>query len=251
MTMKTFVTILGAAALLGMTSIHAAEIRVLASNGVKAALEELAPAFERETGHRLAIEFGVANVLKRKIDEGAPFDVAILASANIDDLATAGKVDAASRAGIARSGVGIGVKKGAPRPEIGSPEALKRALLEASSVSWAKEGASGVYFAGLIDRMGIGEAVRKKALLVPNGAAVAKAVAEGRAQYAALLVNELIAAPGIDLVGPLPAALQSYTAFHGGVASASQSAAAAKALIAFLKRPASAAVFRAKGQEAA
>src|SRR3954463_35157 len=122
--MKTFAVL--AAMMLGVTATHAAEIRVLASNGGKAALEELAPAFERETGHRLALEFGVANVLKRKIDEGAAFGVAILASANIDDLAKAGRIEAASRSGIARSGVGIGVKKGAAHPDIASPEALKR-----------------------------------------------------------------------------------------------------------------------------
>jgi molybdate transport system substrate-binding protein len=249
--MKTIAILLGAAALLGMTPIHAAEIRVLASNGVKAALEELAPAFERETGHKLAFEFGVANVLKRKIDEGAAFDVAILTTANIADLAKAGKVDAASRAGIARSGVGIGVKKGAKHPDISSPEALKRAVLAAKSIAWAKEGASGQYFAGLVERMGIGEAVRKKALLAANGIEVGKLVASGEAELAALLVNEIIAAPGVDLVGPLPAAVQTYLVFDGGVASASKSADAAKALIAFLKRPASKAVFTAKGQEPA
>jgi molybdate transport system substrate-binding protein len=247
--MKTLATLLGTAALLGTSSIQAAEIKVLASNGVKAALEELAPAFERAGGHKLSIEFGVAAVLKREIEGGAAFDLAILTSAGIEDLAKQGKVDGGSRATIARSGVGIGVKKGAPRPDIGTPEALRRALLEARSISWAKEGASGVYFAGLVERMGIGEEVKKKAVLAPNGAEVGRLLAEGKAQYAALLVNELIAAPGVEVVGPLPAALQSYTVFDGGVAAASKNAQGAKALIEFLKRPASAAVFKAKGQE--
>ena len=247
--MKTLL-ILGAA-ILGTASAHAAELRVLASNGVKAALEELAPAFERETGHRLALEFGVANVLKRKIDEGAAFDVAILTEANIADLAKAAKIDAASRAGIARSGVGIGVRKGAKHPDISSPEALKRAVLAAKSISWAREGASGQYFAGLVERMGIGEETRRKAVLAANGVEVGKLVGEGKAELAALLVNEIIAAPGMDLVGPLPAALQTYLVFDGGVAGASKSADAAKALIAFLRRPASKAVFTAKGQEPA
>jgi molybdate transport system substrate-binding protein len=248
--MKTL-AIVGAAALFGMTSPHAAEIRVLASNGVKAALEELAPAFERETGHKLAFEFGVANVLKRKIDEGAAFDLAILTAANIDDLAKAGRVDGASRAGIARSGVGIGVRKGARHPDISSPEALKQAVLRAKSISWAKEGASGQYFAGLVERMGIGEEVRKKAILAANGIEVGRLVADGKAELAALLVNEIIAAPGVDLVGPLPAAVQTYLVFDGGVSAASKDAAAAKALVAFLKRPVSKAVFTAKGQEPA
>jgi molybdate transport system substrate-binding protein len=242
--------ILGTAALFGLSSIEAAEIKVLASNGVKAALEELAPAFERETGHKVAFEWGVANVLKRQIDGGAAFDLAILTSANIEDLAKAGKVDAGSRASVARSGVGIGVKKGAPHPDIRTPEALKRALLQAKSVSWAKEGASGTYFAGLVDRMGIGAEVKAKAVLAPNGAGVAKLVAEGKAQYAALLINEIIAAPGVEVVGPLPPELQTYLVFDCGVSSASKNAAGAKALIEFLKRPGSVQVFRAKGQEA-
>lgn len=214
MEIRTMAAILGAAAVFGGTA-QAAELRVLASNGVKAALEELAPAFERETGHRLAFEFGVANVLKRRIDEGGAFDLAILTHANIDELSRSGKVDGASRSGIARSGVGIGVRKGAKHPDISSPEALKRTVLAA------------------------------------NGVEVGKLVGEGKAELAALLVNEIIAAPGMDLVGPLPAALQTYLVFDGGVASASRSAQAAKALIAFLKRPAAKAVFTAKGQEPA
>ncbi|HZR68635.1 MAG TPA: substrate-binding domain-containing protein [Burkholderiales bacterium] len=250
MEIRTMAAILGAAAVFGGNA-QAAELRVLASNGVKAALEELAPAFERETGHRLAFEFGVANVLKRRIDEGGAFDLAILTHANIDELSRSGKVDGASRAGIARSGVGIGVRKGAKHPDISSPEALKRTVLAAKSISWAKEGASGQYFAGLVDRMGIGEETRKKAVLAANGVEVGKLVGEGKAELAALLVNEIIAAPGMDLVGPLPAALQTYLVFDGGVASASRSAQAAKALIAFLKRPAAKAVFTAKGQEPA
>ena len=127
-------------------TLHAAEIKVLASNGVKAALEELAPAFERASGNKLSIEFGLAAVLKRQIESGAAFDVAILTSAGIEDLAKQGKIDAATRASIARSGVGIGVRAGAPRPDIGTADALKRSLLAAKSVSWAKEGASGTYF---------------------------------------------------------------------------------------------------------
>ena len=125
------------AALIGMTAVsaRAAEVKVLASNGVKAALEELAPAFERQTGNKLSITFGLAAILKRQIEAGEAFDLAILTSAGIEDLAKQGKVDGGSRGSIARSGVGIGIKKGGARPDIGTPDALKRTLLSAQSIS--------------------------------------------------------------------------------------------------------------------
>ncbi len=228
---------------------QADEIKVIASNGVKAALEELAPRFDAGTGNRLHLVFGVAAPLKRQIEAGEAFDLAILTSAGIADLAKQGKIDGASITPIARSGIGIGVKAGAHKPDIRTAEALKHALLEAKSVSWAKEGASGVAFAGIVDKMGIGPQVNAKAKLASNGAGVGELLVNGDAQLGALLVNELMAIRGVEVVGPLPPEVQSYTAFHAGVGSASKSAAAAKALAQFLTAPASAAVFKAKGQE--
>jgi molybdate transport system substrate-binding protein len=243
-------TIIGLAALLPLaTAIHAAEIKVLASNGVKSALEELAPAFERKTGNKLKIEFGLAAVLKRQIEAGEAFDLAILTTAGIDDLAKQGKVDAVTRASIARSGVGIGIKKGAPRPDIGTADALKRTLLAAKSISWAKEGASGVYFASVLDRLGIAAQMKPKAVLAPSGEEVGKLVAGGQVEFGVILVNELMAAPGVEVLGPLPAELQNYTAFHAGVGAGSKHVAAAKALIRFLTTRSAGAVFKAKGQE--
>ena len=232
-----------------MSSVQSAEIKVLASNGVKAALEELALAFERESGNKRVIEFGLAAILKRQIEGGEAFDLAILTSAGIDDLAKQGKVDGGARAPIARSGVGIGIRKGAPRPDIGTPDALKRTLLAATSISWAKEGASGVTFAGVLERMGIAGQMKPKAVLAPSGAEVGKLVAGGKVQFGVILVNELMAAPGVEVLGPLPPELQNYTVFHAGVASGSKSAAAARALIKFLTAPSAGAVFKAKGQE--
>ncbi len=251
MSVKTFfIAVIGIAALMTTASIRAAEIKVLASNGVREALQELAPAFERATGNKLVITFGLAAALKRQIEAGEAFDLAILTSAGIDDLAKQGKVDAASRAAIARSGVGIGIKKGGPRPDIGTPDALKRTLLSAKSISWAKEGASGVYFAGLLERMGIAEQMKPKVVLAPSGAVVGKLVAGGEVQFGVILVNELMAAPGVEVLGPLPAELQNYTVFHAGVGVGSKDSSAAKALIKFLTTPAAGAVFKAKGQEA-
>ena len=241
--------VLGTAALLAAASVHAAEIRVLASNGVKEALEELAPAFERATGSKLVFSFGLAAALKRQIEAGEAFDVAVLTDAGIDDLAKQGKLDAGSRAAIARSGVGIGIRKGGARPDIATPDTFRRALLSAKSISWAQGGQSGIYFAGLLQRMGIADQMKPKIVPAATGAEVGKLLASGRVELGVILVNELMAAPGVEVLGPLPAELQKYTVFHAGVASGSKHAQDARALIRFLTTPSSGAVFKAKGQE--
>jgi molybdate transport system substrate-binding protein len=248
--MKTLTLALCAlAAMMSTAAVKAADIKVLASNGVRGTLEELAPAFERATGNRLAITFGVAAVLKRQIEAGEAFDLAILTSAGIEDLARQGKIDAASRTSVARSGVGIAVRAGTPKPDISTAEALKRALLAAKSITWAKEGASGVYFASVVEKMGIAEQVKPRLNLAASGAQVGEKIAAGEAELGALLVNEILALKGVEVAGPLPPELQSYTVFHGGVSAASKNAAAAKALIQFLTTPAAGAVFKSKGQE--
>ena len=248
--MRTLTLALAAlAATMSAAAVQAADIKVLASNGVKGTLEELAPAFERATGNKLAITFGLAAVLKRQIEAGEAFDLAILTSAGIEDLARQGKIDAASRTSIARSGVGIAVRAGAPKPDISTAEALKRTLLSAKSITWAKEGASGIYFASVVQKMGIAERVKPKLKLGASGAQVGEMIANGEAELGALLINELLAVKGVDVVGPLPPELQSYTVFHGGVSAASKNAAATKALIQFLTTPAAGAVFKSKGQE--
>src|SRR5213592_2758497 len=163
-------TLAATAAMLATTSVSAAEIKVLASNGVKEALNELAPAFERATGNKLVISFGLAAALKRQIEAGEAFDLAILSAAGLNDLAKQGKVDARARASIARSGVGIGIRKGARRPDIRTARALKRTLLAADSITWAKEGQSGIYFAGLLQRIGIAEQMKPKIVPASSGA---------------------------------------------------------------------------------
>jgi molybdate transport system substrate-binding protein len=235
--------------ILSVTAAGAADLKVLASNGVRGALEELAPAFANATGHKLSITFGLAAGLKRDIEAGEAFDLAILTSANIDDLARQGKVDGASRTPIARSGVGIMVRAGAPKPDLSTPEALKSALLAARSITWARDGASGVYFASVMQKLGIADEIKQKYKLALDGAAAAHKVASGEAELGALLVNEIIAHQGVEVAGQLPPELQSYTAFHSGVSTASKDPAAAKALAEFLTTPAAAAVFKAKGQE--
>ena len=242
--------VIAIAALMTTASIRAAELKVLASNGVKEALNELAPAFERATGHKLAIAFGLAAALKRQIEAGEAFDLAILPAAAIDDLIKQGKMDAGARAPIASSGVGIGIMKGARRPDIRTPRALKRTLLAADSITWAKEGQSGIYFAGLLERIGIAEQMKPKIVHATSGVEVGQLLAGGEVQLGIILVNELMAAPGVEVLGPLPPELQKYTVFHAGVGVGSKDSSAAKALIKFLTTPAAGAVFKSKGQEA-
>jgi molybdate transport system substrate-binding protein len=245
--MKTLMVFL--MGILSVAAAGAADLKVLASNGVRGALEELAPAFARATGHKLDITFGLAAGLKREIEAGAAFDLAILTSANIDDLAKQGKVDGASRTPIARSGVGIMVRAGAPKPDLSTAEALKSAVLAARSITWAKEGQSGIYFASVVQKLGIADAIKPKLNLALDGAGAAQKVARGEAELGVLLVNEIIAHQGVEIAGQLPPELQSYTAFHGGVSTASKDAGAAKALAEFLTTPAAREVFKAKGQE--
>ena len=226
-------------------------IKALVSNGVGSAVEELAPAFERATGHRLAIDFGLGAVFKRRIESGEGFDLTILTAPAIDELAKQGRVDGASRAAIALSGVGIGIKKGAARADIGTREALERTLAAARSITWAKEGVGGVYFAALLERLGMAEAMKPRIVISLSGAEVGRRVAAGEVQYGVILVNEILAAPGMELLGPLPPELQKMTAFHAAVAAGSKHAAAAKALIDFLRTPSARTVFEAKGQKPA
>ena len=188
-------------------------------------------------------------IIKRDIEAGAPFDLAILTNAIVADLVKQGKIAAGSETPIARSGVGLMVRKGAPKPDLSSPEALKRAVLSAKSLTWAKEGASGISFLNALEKLGIADDAKRKADLAADGATAAQKVASGQVDLGALLINEIMAQPGVDVAGPLPAELQTYTAFTSGVAAASKNAAAAKALVDHLRSPDARAAFKAKGQE--
>jgi molybdate transport system substrate-binding protein len=226
---------------------RAVEINVLSGAGMRLLLEELGPQFERATGHKLATKFVPGPVVEREIEAGAAFDVAISQAAPIDKLVKAGKIDAATRADFARVGVGMAVRAGAPKPDIGSVEAFKRALLNAKSVAYAREGASGVYFTALLDRLGIAAEVKPKLISPPvseGGPFVV--VARGEAEIGIAVINFV---PGADFVGPLPAELQTYLQFVVGVGTSAKETEAAKALVKFLTSDAAAAVIKAKGME--
>ena len=239
------VTALALLALTTWSGAEAAEIKVLSTVGMQPATAELIAQFERESGHKIVVAYGLAAVLKNQFLEGAPADVLILTSPIVEDLAGQGKVVPGSKVDVARSGVGIGVKAGAPRPDIGTPDALKRAVLAAKSVGFSKEGASGVAFAKVLERLGIAEQVRAK--YKDTGTKAGEMLVSGDIELGAAQVPELMAVPGVDVVGPLPAELQTVTVFSVGLATEAKEAHAAKALIQFLSGPAAAPVYKAKG----
>jgi molybdate transport system substrate-binding protein len=220
-------------------------IRVLSTIGMRTVLEEIAPPFERAHGCTVVRVYHSSVTLLRRIAEGEAGDAAVFTSAAIDDLIAQGKV--ASRTDLTRSGVGIAVRKGAPKPDIATAEAFRTALLAARSIAHSKTGASGIYFASLIERLGIADAIRRKAI-VEDGV-VAEIAARGEAEIAVQQISELMQSSGVDIVGPLPPELQSITVFSAGVFKSSSQPALAEAFVAHLASPTNAGLIRAKGME--
>jgi molybdate transport system substrate-binding protein len=238
-----------AALSLPLLSVHAqaAEIRVLASTAVKGVLEEVAPQFEKASSNKLNLSFGPAAVLKGQIDKGGAFDVAILTAPLTAALAKAGKVDAATRATVARAGLGVAVRAGTAKPDVGTDEAFKEALLHAQSIGFNGVGASRLAIEGAIGKLGIADALKPKIKLLDVSAPVA--VAKGDVAVGLGPISEILPTAGAQLAGPFPADVQSYLVFTAGVSSVSQSADAARALIKFLTAPSVAPVLKAKGME--
>jgi molybdate transport system substrate-binding protein len=237
-------------ALLGVSvaSSHAADVVVFSTVAAKAALEAFAPTFERETQHKLTLRFATAAALKAEIEKGIPCDVALLTAAAIDDLITQGRLAPASRIPVARSGVGMAVKQGASVPPISTPEELKQAVLAAQSIVYSTTGATGPIMKGVFERFGIADVMAAKTLLVSTITA-AEAVARGQAEVGFTQISEILDAPGAHLVGPLPAAVQVYSAFAAATAVGTREPAAARAFLDALTTAAAKAVLRAKGLE--
>jgi molybdate transport system substrate-binding protein len=227
----------------------AAEVKILASNALKTVLEELVPQFEKTTEHKLAITYGSTGTLSAAIEKGTPFDLTILGAGALDDFDKKGKLVAATRTAVARSGIGVSYRKGAPKPDIGTAEALKRALLSAKSISFNTQGLSGSHMLSVIEKMGIAAEVKPKITVPPVSASID--VAKGGAELGMTQVSEILphAAEGAELAGPLPAELQLYTVFAIAVGSDAEQPDAAKALIRFLTAPAVVPVLKAKGLE--
>lgn len=224
-------------------------IRVSASEGVKAVMADLTPQCERAIGHPLVMQFDTSAAMKRIIESGDPFDVAILAPEVMSDLVTQKRIASGTTVDIGRSGIGIGIRTGAKKPDISTPKALKQTLLKAKSIAYAKEGASRVYIEHAIERLGIADDLKSKTVLGPGRGASQESVAEGQVELVLILISEILPVRGIELVGPLPAELQGYVRFQAAIGANAKDRDAAGALIRCLTNPAAEPVYKAKGIE--
>jgi molybdate transport system substrate-binding protein len=229
---------------------NAAALNVYSSIGMRGALEELVPVFQKESGATLALTWGTAAMLTKRIEAGEPADVAILTRANIDTLDRDGKLAPGTDVTLANSSVALGIKSGRPKPDISTPEAFKEVLLKAQSIAYsnpASGGASGVYFASVLERLGIADEMKAKTKFPPVGGNAANLIVSGEAEYAVQQKPEIMNAAGVDVVGPLPGDLNKVTAFAAGITANSKNVDAAKAFLKFLQSAEALKVFESSG----
>ena len=245
---RALAAMLGASTLMFAETARADEIRVMASNAIKEAYLELVPRFEQASRHKVVTSFVGSTDIMQRMKSGESTDLVILAANSVDELIELGKVVPGSRVDLAKSGVGVAVRTGAPKPDISSGDALKRALLAAKSIAYSS-GPSGAYLAGLFQRMGIADELKPKIRQTPPGAAVGDLIARGEAEIGFQQVSELLSIKGIDFLGPLPPDIQQITVFSAGVHVSATEPGAAKALVRFLTSPAAVPVIRKTGME--
>jgi len=242
---------LGAFTLCG-TMAQAAGVKVLTSVALKSVLDELSPAFEKKTGDKLIIDYGLADDLKKRILDGERADLIILTRAMMEDLLKQNKLTADGLVNVAGTPVAVAARAGAPKSDISTVDAFKQVLLSAKSIVYAdpaKGGLSGIVAARAIERLGITDQMKAKTILVP-GAQSGDVVAKGEAELGIAQASESVPVAGAQLVGPLPGELGTITLFTGGIGAESQSVPAVKALLEFLTGPDAAPNFKAKGFEA-
>lgn len=230
----------------------AAEIKLLSAVALHPAIDALIPDFEKSSGHKVTVAYGTAGGVAERVKKGEPVDLVISAAPQIDQLQAQGKVVAGDRTIIAKVGVGAFVRRGAAKPDIGSADAFKRAMLAARSIAYpdpAGGGASGIYVASLLERLGIAGEMSLKTKLFPPTEALYGSVAGGDVEIGFNQISEILAQPTVELAGPLPSAIQNYTRFAPGVVAGSSQADAARALVTFLSSPSAQAVLKAKGFE--
>lgn len=242
------VTLLGAGALAFSPAARAQEIAVLSSAAYKEVMHELLPQFEQASGRKVAVRYSSSTDILKRTEAGERVDVVILASDWLEKLIQSGKIVPGSRTDLARSGIGVAVRAGAPKPDIGSADAVKRAVLAAKSVGYSG-GASGTYMVGLFQRLGIAEEAKAKGRQTLPGVAVGELLARGEVELGFHQVSELLPVAGIDIVGPLPPELQQITVFSSGIHVAAQDPAAARTLVQFLASPRAIPLIRKAGME--
>jgi molybdate transport system substrate-binding protein len=227
---------------------QAAELKVLSGNGARAAVIELAARFDRASGHQTTVEFAVNPETRRKIESGRPFDVAVLNPPQLDALIKQKLVVAETRSVLGRAGIGVGIREGAPRPDISSVDAFKRTLLGSKSVAYPGEGASGKYFVSVVERLGIAAEMKPKMRPMPAEYNV-ELVASGGAEMVVVVASRISGVRGVQLVGGIPQELQTWIGFTGGVGAGAKEPQAARAMLRFFTAPEAAPVLKAAGVE--
>jgi molybdate transport system substrate-binding protein len=225
----------------------AAELTLLISNALKTVMADIAPRFEAATGHKLAITYGSTNPMKARIEKGEAFDLTILGDAAIDDLIKQGKLDAATRTVVARSGLGVASRKGAPKPDVGTTDAFKRTMLGAKSIAYLDDGLTGTYLKVLFRRLGIADDMTAKHKSARGG----EAVAAGEVELGVTQISEILYQKGTELAGPLPPEIQHYTNFSSAVSAGAKQPDAAKALLKYFLSPDAVRVMKTIGLEPA
>ena len=243
--MGSFLITIGVA-LLGFSA-QAAEISGIVGVAMSPVMAQLGPQFEQAMGHRLSLWYGNTGAIRHRMEAGETFDVAMFGAGEIDEFILRGKIAVDTRTEIARVGIGVGVRVGAPKPEIGSVDAFKRALISAKTIGYIPDGAVGIHLTNLFQRLGIAEQLKSKTTLPSSADGLSQAIVDGKAQLGFMFTNQLLSAPGVTLVGPLPRELQSYIVFTAAVGTAAKEPEAAMALIKFLTSPPGVAVIKAKG----
>jgi molybdate transport system substrate-binding protein len=231
---------------------RAAEIKLLCAVALHPAIDALIPDFERSSGHKVAVAYGTAGAVADRIQKGEAADIIISSVPMIDRLQSQGKVAAGDRVTFAKVGVGAFVRKGAKKPDLSSADTFKRSILAAKWIAYpdpAGGGASGIYVAGLLERLGIAGEMKPKTRLLPPTEVLYESVASGDVEIGFNQISEILAQPTVELAGPLPSEIQNYTQFAPGIVTGSSQANAGRALVTFLSSPAAQTVLKAKGFE--
>jgi molybdate transport system substrate-binding protein len=229
-----------------MSAVQAAELQIIAGGGIASPLKEIAAQFERASGHKISIRFGTTPELIKMATTGGPFDLGVVPQDVLKDVAARGQFAPGAMPDVARVGIGVAVRAGAPKPDISTPEALKQTLLKAQSIASIPASATGTQLSGIYERLGIAEAMKTKTKAQPAPLQIIEAVAKGDAELAVFLLN-VLADPRLDVVGPFPAEIQREVVYAAGIAANSKEPDAAKAFITYLTTPAATAVIKAKG----
>jgi molybdate transport system substrate-binding protein len=221
-------------------------IKIVSGGAMRSLMADIVPLFERASGVKAEVEFRLTSVLQKEIEDGAAFDLALLPRPELDALARAGRIAADSTADVTRSAVGLAVRAGAPKPDIGTVDAFKRSLLEAKSIAYS-DGPSGAYIADLLDRLGIAREMKRKTKLTSRP--VAELVAAGEAEIGMQQIVAILPVEGAELVGSLPSELQNVIVYAAGLSTDAQNGAAAKNCIDFMRSPEAVHLIRAKGMQ--